>query len=72
MRSDGRRYLFTFCPPGPEEREKVTSPMLGEMVSEVKLASHLRAEARSSSDVSVGVRLVAYRRSGVVRWSLVV
>ena len=36
-------YLFTFCPPGPEDRLKVSSPMDLGMVSACSWASHLRA-----------------------------
>jgi hypothetical protein len=42
-------YLFTFCPPGPEDREKVISHRLRGIVSGFRLASHLRAAERSSS-----------------------
>ena len=42
--------LFTFWPPGPEEREKVISDRLRGMVSGFRSASHLRAAARSSSE----------------------
>ena len=42
-------YLFTFWPPGPEDREKVISHRLRGMVSGFRLASHLRAAERSSS-----------------------
>jgi hypothetical protein len=43
-------YLFTFCPPGPEERENVISDRLRGMVSGFRSASHLRAAIRSSSE----------------------
>jgi hypothetical protein len=42
--------LFTFWPPGPEEREKVISDRWRGMVSGFRSASHLRAAARSSSE----------------------
>jgi len=44
-----RAYLFTFWPPGPEDREKVISHRLRGIVSGFRLASHWRAAERSSS-----------------------
>ena len=41
--------LFTFCPPGPEERLKVTSHILLGMLSTSNLASQSRVSAWSSS-----------------------
>jgi len=42
-------YLFTFCPPGPEDRLKLISHMLFGIVSAWRLSSHIRAFCRSSS-----------------------
>ena len=52
-------HLFTFWPPGPEEREKVISPMERGIVSAWRSESHLRAVLSSSSDASGGPRLAA-------------
>ena len=57
--------LFTFWPPGPDERLKVTSPMLWGMVSGSNLASHWRAELRAAASISAP-RLDARRLVHVV------
>jgi hypothetical protein len=43
-------YLFTFCPPGPDDLLKLNSPMLFKgIASACRVASHERATRRSSS-----------------------
>ena len=56
---DAVAHLFTFCPPGPEDRENVISDRLRGIVSGFRAASHLRAAERSSSEYSVGPRFEA-------------
>ena len=52
--STGVCYLFTFCPPGPEDLLKLTSQTAFlRMVSASRLASHFRAEASSASSASL-------------------
>lgn len=57
-----RTHLFTFCPPAPDEREKETSQMLRGTVSALRLASHVRAAASSSSLWSGEPRFTANAR----------
>jgi len=45
-------YLLTFCPPGPDDRLKLTSPMLRGMVSVSRFASHFLAASSSASSAS--------------------
>lgn len=55
-------YLFTFCPPGPEDLLKVTWQMLRGIVSGPSLASHFLAVTSSSSSAPSPARLVAKHR----------
>ena len=43
-------YLFTFCPPGPDERLKLISHRFLGIVLELNVASHFRARACSTSE----------------------
>lgn len=55
-------YLFTFCPPGPDDRLKETSHIFFGIVSGSKLASQRRAALSSSSSASLcPARLVLVR-----------
>ena len=55
-------YLFTFCPPGPEERlNEISQFALLRMVSASRLDSHFLAAASSASSGSPPARLLESR-----------
>ena len=59
--SDFETHLFTFWPPGPDERLKVTShAAFWRMVSASRLASHFLAAASSASSVPPPVRVARH------------
>lgn len=57
-------YLFTFCPPGPEDLLKLNSPMLfSGIASACKPCNHERAARRSSLAAPVSLDDARVRRS---------
>jgi hypothetical protein len=47
-------YLLTFCPPAPDDLEKVVLAIEAGIVSFFKFENHWRAAPRSASSTSVG------------------
>jgi hypothetical protein len=46
-------YLLTFCPPAPDDLEKVVLAMEAGIVPSLRFENHWRAVARSASPTSV-------------------